>query len=241
MPITEFSLLKAIATVGQQIVSSVLSFEDISSVISHLSDQLYSICDEIRGSQLDGAAYSLENARKSESSQIKIDELNKAIVHLEDAYYLSKRLLDKKYIREYTYLIFFTGREEFDAVPWKYRKDWKQGQIEICSILTLIYRYKGISHLEGHWFEEATSLYRNFAKQYLELSDYALEDLNRDFVYHTTRIEWEKVEYNEFFSKAEKNEIDEIHVTSLGEEYRKQHLSKLISDFDSGLRRATIL
>lgn len=241
MPITEYSLLKVIASVGQQVASSILSFEDMSSIINHLSNQLYSICSEIRGSQLDGASNSIENARKANTSQIRIDELNKAITHLEDAYYLSKRLLDKKTVHEYTYLLFFTGREIIEAVPWRYRRDWIQGQIEICSALTLIYRYKGIALLEGKWFNEAYSLYKSFAKQYLELSDYDLEDINRDFVYHTTRTEWERVEYNEFLSKLEKNEIDEIHVTSSGERYREQHLLKLISDFESGLKQAKLL
>ena len=241
MPITEYSLLKVIASVGQQVASSILSFEDMSSIINHLSNQLYSICREIRGSRLDGASNSIENARKANTSQIRIDELNKAITHLEDAYYLSKRLLDKKTVHEYTYLLFFTGREIIEAVPWRYRRDWIQGQIEICSALTLIYRYKGIALLEGKWFNEAYSLYKSFAKQYLELSDYDLEDINRDFVYHTTRTEWERVEYNEFLSKLEKNEIDEIHVTSSGERYREQHLLKLISDFESGLKQAKLL
>lgn len=138
-------------------------------------------------------------------------------------------------------MLFFTGREIIEAVPWRYRRDWIQGQIEICSALTLIYRYKGIALLEGKWFNEAYSLYKSFAKQYLELSDYDLEDINRDFVYHTTRTEWERVEYNEFLSKLEKNEIDEIHVTSSGERYREQHLLKLISDFESGLKQAKLL
>lgn len=241
MPITEYSLLKVIASVGKEVASSILSFEDVSSIITHISNQLYSICSEIRGSQLDGAAHSIENAKNAYYTQIKLDELNKAITHLEDAYYLSKRLLDKKTVHEYTYLLFFTGREVVNAVPWRYRRDWIQGQIEICTTLTLIYRYKGTSQLEEKWYNEAFSLYKSFAKKYLELSDYALEDINSDFVYHTTRIEWEKVEYNEFFSKAEKNEIDEIHVTSSGERYREQHLLKLISDFESGLKRAKLL
>lgn len=240
MPITEYSLIKAILSIGQQLISSILSFEDLSSVISQLSNQMYSICSEIRGSQLDSAYDSIENARKSKHNTVKIDELNKAIVHLEDAFYLSKRLLDKKYTREYTYLIFFSGSEEYDAVPWIHRKEWLQDQIEICSTITLIYRYKGAYELEQKWYNETISLYKVFAKKYLELSDYALEDINRDFVYHETRTEWEKVEYNEFFSKAEKNEIDEIHVTTLGQQYREAHLLKLISNFEEGLNNARL-
>lgn len=121
MPIQEL-LLKTIVSIGQKAISSVISFEKMSSVISFLSNQLYSICSEIRASQLDAAADSIENAQRTKSIQIATDELNKAIVHLEDAYYLSKRLLDKKYVHEYSYLIIFTGKEEIDAVPWKYKK-----------------------------------------------------------------------------------------------------------------------
>lgn len=94
MPIQEL-LLKTIVSIGQKAISSVISFEKMSSVISFLSNQLYSICSEIRASQLDAAADSIENAQRTKSMQIATDELNKAIVHLEDAYYLSKRLLDK--------------------------------------------------------------------------------------------------------------------------------------------------
>lgn len=241
MAITEYSLLKTIASVGQQIVSSVMSFEDIASVISHLSNSLYSICSEIRDAHLDAASYSIENARETNSLSLKADEINKAIIHLENAYYLTKRLLNKKYIREYTYLIFFSGIEEIDAVPWRYRKEWQQGQVEICSTLTLLYRYKGAYDLERKWYVESDSLYRDFAQQYLELSEYELEKINRDFVYHTTRTEYERVEYNEFLSKLEKNEIDEIHITPSGELYRKNHLNKLISDFSVGLKTAKIL
>ena len=58
----------------------------------------------------------------------------------------------------------------------------------------------------------------------MQLSTYDLENINKDFVYHITRTEWEKVEYNEFFSKLEENEIDEIHETLLGKKYRENHL-----------------
>ena len=178
MPIQEL-LLKTIVSIGQKAISSVISFEKMSSVISFLSNQLYSICSEIRASQLDAAADSIENAQRTKSIQIATDELNKAIVHLEDAYYLSKRLLDKKYVHEYSYLIIFTGKEEIDAVPWKYKKDWLQGQIEICTTLTLIYRYKGDIQLEQKWYDKSISLYQSFAKRYLQLSTYDLENINK--------------------------------------------------------------
>lgn len=49
-----------------------------------------------------------------------------------------------------------------------------------------------------------------------------------------------KVEYNEFFSKLEKNEIDEIHETLLGKKYRENHLLRLIFDFNPGLLKANL-
>lgn len=241
MAITEHALINAVVKIGQQIASAIFSFEEISSIVADLQYQLYSICSDIRGSQLESATSSIRNAQIVNSNTLKIDELNKALVHLEDAYFLTKTLLNKKYVRTSTFLFFFTDTEEVDAIPWRYRKDWIAGQIEICSILTLIYRYKQSKELEAKWHATTISLYNDYAHQYLELSAEQLEDINRDFVYHTTRIEWETVEYNEFFSKAEKNEIDEIHVTAAGEKYRESHMMKMISNFEMGLADARIL
>lgn len=241
MAITEYSMLKAIASIGQQLISSIISLEDVSSVISHISKQLYSICSEIRDAYLEGASDSIDNARKTNSSALKADEINKAIIHLENAYYLSKKLIDKKSIREYTYLLFFTGREEIDAVPWRYRKIWQQGQIEICTTLALLYRYKKADDLELKWSDEANRLYQEFAKQFLTLSEYDLEKIDSDFVYHTTRVEYERVEYNEFLTKFEKNEIEETHITVKGAKYQENHLQNLISEFSVGLKSAKLL
>jgi hypothetical protein len=229
---------KAVINVIVSSYKGILLNSKIGEIVENVKMLISNVYKDIGQAHFDAAKDALSSARDVSRTQKKV-EINSAINHLRDAYFINYQLIEMKRSEKISFFGLFSENIEKPVIAFEHKVLLFKSLTDIATLLSLCYRDIGETNSFKMWKERASDNFDKYLDLYsIDISMNDLSKINSNFVRTVTSSSAGAVKFGGAVGESY------LTTTDIGEKYLTEQNEKtkhaMKKEFIDSFKKAAI-